>query len=375
MKALGKGSHGSVYKMDQFINSLKPNDIKSFCFFDCSHIITYETITRDNDNNVTDFLAQLMGYIKPFQPKDFIVKTSSTKDFMEEKDFNIKAISILGSEHSLLHNLIGFSITSLSGIEKFYICNMKGTPIFEKSLDVTELKKYCSDILYGLTLLSKHGLSHNDVKIENTMYNSLQKKYVLIDFGKLNDNSKLKPDNLCGFNRDYRLFKLFNMGVLAVRMCKYEALKQSKKKHKQLGTQWYIEVYKTEFWLIWKQYIKDEYTTFENELKTQSTTSSNSLKKQILKYSDLYMFGVSIIYLLCKYNKTLSKEDYTFFTHLAISLTVNNKNLKPPITQSFPRILIAVKSFTFETLPVTFQLFYMNSNSSNKIRSKTSKKR
>jgi serine/threonine protein kinase len=317
----------------------------------------------------------LRKYIEPYNSKNFIVKTSEKKDFIEEKQSNINAINILGTDYSLLHKLIGFSITNSKDLEKFYICNIKGTPIFQNSLNVVSLKKYCSDILHGLSLLSKHGYSHNDVKIENTMYNEIQKKYVLIDFGKLSNGSKLKMDNLCGFNRDYRLFKLLNMGNkltgLAVNVCKYEALSVSKHKHKQLGTQWYIEVYKTKFWITWEKFIQEEYNAFKEALKTHSNATNDKLKSHILKYSDLYMFGVSIVYLLCKYHNTLKQQDYTFFIHLIISLTVNDKQMQKSVELSFPHILSVVKSFTFKALPIPFQEFF---HSQQTLKTKTKKK-
>jgi serine/threonine protein kinase len=349
MKALGRGSHGNVYSMDDFLMHQKDEMLLNLFLHK----------ERPRLNQTKESLIELLH---PLHPNAFIVKELDHATFLEEKEYNSLAFGILGNNYSLLHQVIGFT---LSG--KDYICNLKGKNALDSaSFTVTKMKSYCHDILEGLQLLSNHGYSHNDVKLENTLYHPIKKRYVLIDFGKLNKATKFQLDNICGFNRDYRLFdRLSHRQTIrntALKLCLYRTRVGSEKKSKRIGKQWYIEVYKKPFWQVWEQHRLSNYHSFVSML--DGDASSLTLKK-LLKYSDLYMMGVSIIYILTLYQSKMTRQSYTFFTHLALALTteleytLHDLNHKP-----FLYMISLVSKKSFEALPKEFQYFYNESKGS-----------
>lgn len=347
MKELGRGSHGSVYAMDDFLNTVV--DFSDYQFF------TLRSNPKQQTQKKESFKQSLLKIIAPLKQQDFIVKELDDKTFEEEKEYNKKALEILGTNHSLLHPLIGFRLGT-----NHYICNIKGKEVAFDS--VTQIKKFCYDILACLTILGKHGYSHNDVKLDNTMFHSKKNIYVLIDFGKLNKSDEIKLDNICGFNRDSRLFELIYAGKYfqkgASKLCRVTSLKIAKKKKKQLGKQWYIEVYKTPFWILWNKYRRADHSAFIN-----NTTDKSLRKKLMLKYSDLYMFGVCIIYLLSSLPKIMmkTKKMFSFFTHLALALSIRISDYsiqKFVSSEPYENIIKVVDEMSFYNLPPEFQKYY-----------------
>lgn len=311
---LGIGKHGRAYtlgyknKINQF-QVLDNEEIKSIEIYGLNKNIKIKK--KDDIDFFKDFLRKTKNKFVKIMDTDKKIGREETikKDFFEELGLNKNVLKIYGkySNDFLTVQPIGVfkgvkvmaSIVTNDTGEKYHlIFGSKCDNNF--SLNSSNLKKYMVQILESIEILQNKGFQHDDVKLDNTVY--CDGTYKLIDWGKLRSINRVTLRTVFGLNHSPIFLYI------------YKTHGKISKIIKGLPT---LEAFKLEEFLI-KNFDKSllwmrnllNYPLFKKnnervEMELKEIISENPSPKKLLdkyKYtSDIYMFGIAIIYILYKF--------------------------------------------------------------------------
>jgi len=307
---LGVGKHGKAYNLgkNQF-QLLDDKNIKNISLYGLNGNIK---ITKEEDiQNFLIFLKNMKNkFVKMIITDKVINKEEQIKkDFSEEIKLNKQVLKIYGNKSS--------KFLTVQPIGIFEKCKIMGCIVTNKNnekyhlifgnqcdnnfiLNEGLLKKYMLEILQSIEILQKNGLQHDDVKLDNSV--NCNGMYKLIDWGKLRSINSVSLSTIFGLNHSPILLYIYKShGVLSKitdGLPAVEALNLESFLIKNFDKN-----------LLWMRKLL-KYPLFKKTIERVKTELKQIIcmniprNKLLEKYkytSDIYMFGIEIIFILYKF--------------------------------------------------------------------------
>lgn len=307
---LGVGKHGKAYNLgkNQF-QLLDEEKIINISLYGSNENIK---ITKEEDiKNFLIFLKSMKNKFVKLIITDKVINKEEQikKDFFEEIKSNQQVLKIYGNKSS--------KFLTVQPIGIFKKCKIMGCIVTNKNnekyhlifgnkcdnnfiLNEGSLKKYILEILQSIEILQKNGFQHDDVKLDNSV--KCSGMYKLIDWGKLTSINSVSIRTIFGLNHSPILLYIYqNQGLLS-------------KVSSGLPV---METFDLESFLVEKNNKKSnwmrnllKYPLFKKtiervKIELKQIISMNIPRNKLLekyKYtSDIYMFGIEVIYILYKF--------------------------------------------------------------------------
>jgi serine/threonine protein kinase len=311
---VGKGSYGCVIKPNINCNGTfgKNNEITKFFFSKKDYLVEYK-------NQIKVESVDKKG--------SFIVKKKSNCKIFLTPEIIKKINNIILCD---LNSNVVYQITYEYGGINLYNIFIKEIDFLLKKNLINFLQNFVN-IFDGLSTFNKNNIFHNDIKIDNILYNKNNNKFKIIDFGIMNVsylhimyNIKYKPHhaypnelNILGYILDgiyYKDLKSYNLNSNQLVKILEEYILILKELYKNNTDPYFKNVLKliSDIYIYFKIDIfkKFDYTIFEKMLLNKKNLSKKY--KEFLNKLDVYMLGLTLYELLIN-----------IFIHLRKNPTIN----------------------------------------------------
>lgn len=321
---LGSGKHAKVYSLKDFmlLKKININSINLYSFNPEQDITIYD---HNEINSFINLLNKKKYIVKMFinNNKELLIK-----DFNDELENTRKVINIYEestSKYLTIGPVINFKDIEIIGCivnindninDSIYLLFGKKC---KNNFKINNLRKYIIDILKSMKKLQKKNYQHNDIKIGNTVFSESDKKYKLIDWGRLRKVDNIDSSILSGLQHNPLLLYIYK--------------KDFPKKFSNL-----IDLYTKKFRFsrsIWINELIKNSDIFRKKIQNvqkelQMIINKNPDRQQLLnkyKYSsNIYQLGMVMIYAIHKYKLDYNK--YKNIINKFTSLTHPVKNAK-----------------------------------------------
>jgi len=324
-KILGKGATGDVYDLceegdlESFCKILneynKKNNIKRICYYNDTencNIITFdelEKIVREIESP-NKIIVKIFDKAKKTDLIPSTIEKRKLENFKSEIKENFNVLQYYSNNSELIsiynpkynnHNILGIEI-ELSKKKIYLTFGKKGTGFIEDFNTIDKLKenmfKFINDILDSLKIINSQNYYHNDVKPPNIIKSG--DKYILIDWGASKkitsiDEWKYRGDPVYSSNAkmkfSFPLLKYNNIPLDTL----YSEIKIGKKDWSFLDNKKYE---------IIKAFLRIKFDEYKNLKLTD-----NDLFNNFYKSSDIYMLGLTILFILIRYDYVIIENN------------------------------------------------------------------
>jgi serine/threonine protein kinase len=307
---LGVGKHGKAYNLgkNQF-QLLDEEKIINISLYGLNENIK---ITKEEDiKNFLIFLKSMKNKFVKLIITDKVINKEEQikKDFFEEIKLNQQVLKIYGNKSS--------KFLTVQPIGIFKKCKIMGCIVTNKNnekyhlifgnkcdnnfiLNEGSLKKYILEILQSIEILQKNGFQHDDIKLDNSV--KCNGMYKLIDWGKLKSINRVSIRTIFGLNHSpillyiYQTHGLLSKFVSGIPLMESFDLESFLIKNFDKNLLWMRKLLK---YPLFKKTI--ERVKIELKQIICMNIPRNKLLEKYKYTSDIYMFGIEIIYILYKF--------------------------------------------------------------------------
>lgn len=171
------------------------------------------------------------------------------------------------------------------------------------TLTFDKLLRLSINALKGLQTLEQNGLIHNDIKMENLMYDEEHSKINLIDFGVSQKTSNIYSQACAGTHSvDYCYYPMEYKVADAIRKARYGTTPRQFRRNAYEGYLRNIECLRNSFEEIGLDYDKEAIEYLEDEYNGIVPRTYESLQNHINKI-DVYSYGLALMILYRDYVK------------------------------------------------------------------------
>jgi serine/threonine protein kinase len=326
---LGVGKHGKAYNLgkNQF-QLLDEEKIINISLYGLNENIK---ITKEEDiKNFLIFLKSMKNKFVKLIITDKVINKEEQikKNFFEEIKSNQQVLKIYGNKSS--------KFLTVQPIGIFKKCKIMGCIVTNKNnekyhlifgnkcdnnfiLNEGSLKKYILEILQSIEILQKNGFQHDDIKLDNSV--KCNGMYKLIDWGKLRSINRVSIRTIFGLNHSpillyiYQTHGLLSKFVSGLPVMETFDLESFLIKNFNKNLTWMRNLLK---YPLFKKTI--ERVKIELKQIICMNIPRNKLLEKYKYTSDIYMFGIEIIYILYKFKINPDKfevviEKFTSLLH------------------------------------------------------------
>jgi hypothetical protein len=197
-RKIGSGTFGCVFRppikcFDNGTNSFTANYLNQKYFNNSNFVMKIRDTPQDEECAISDLVRKIDPHGDYFLPLTGDIATIDVNDSLlqQKVNFDLKNPGIRGY------------YSKYGGATLFRLCS---SPTITKPSLVTIWSWFCY-LLKGLQLLHSHGIYHFDMKADNIVISSHDKKPRIIDFGMAFDNIPKYKYNSCEYHPPFILAK------------------------------------------------------------------------------------------------------------------------------------------------------------------------